>query len=498
MADQEQLQAEGEEAVDFGEDAEGEPEDTEMVEEAGGEAAGAPATTNGTAAPAATCTDPDDPLSLPPHGTEVFVGGVPRTATEAQLAALASETGEVHSVTLLKDPQNASQNRGFGFVKYKTKEAATAALAKLGGRELADFPGQMLRVAPSQSKHKLYVGNVPKDMSKDDLQAMLQPLVKGLEHVELLMSKEVPGQNRGFGFLEFYNHTCANAAKGVLSAPSYKMKGRTLTVSYAEPRQIDVQQQQQQQQMAPEPVKSVYVGNLPASATEAKLKEVFEGLNCEVVKVVMPAAKEGRPHREYGFVHFTERATTVKLVDDAEKGIKPSLDGNTLEVRMAKPQQPATQQAPFGGGGGRGFGPGAGRGPARGGFGGRGMGGRGRGYGGFDAGWGGGVYEDAYTDDGYGYGAGDPAAGYGDPYGAYGGYGMAPAAGALVPMVLPNGQVGYMLQGPPGGVPPPVYGAGSGPVRTPRGGYGGGNPRRGGRGGRGRGTPPGAQRYWPY
>lgn len=36
------------------------------------------------------------------------------------------------------------------------------------------------------------------------------------------MSKEVPGQNRGFGFLEFYNHTCANAAKGVLSAPSYK------------------------------------------------------------------------------------------------------------------------------------------------------------------------------------------------------------------------------------------------------------------------------------
>ena len=108
---------------------------------------------------------------------------------------------------------------------------------------------------------------------------------------------------------------------------------------------------------------SVYVGNLPASASEAKLKEVFEGLNCEVrpplltgsthgsawlghaddagraqvVKVVMPAAKEGRPHREYGFVHFNERATAVKLVDDAEKGIKPSLDGNTLEVGLQLP-----------------------------------------------------------------------------------------------------------------------------------------------------------------
>ncbi len=36
-----------------------------------------------------------------------------------------------------------------------------------------------LRFAPSQSKHKLYVGNLPKDMSKDDLQAVLHPLVKG-------------------------------------------------------------------------------------------------------------------------------------------------------------------------------------------------------------------------------------------------------------------------------------------------------------------------------
>lgn len=40
------------------------------------------------------------------------MGGVPRTATEAQLTALAAELGAVHSATLLKDPQNAAQNRG--------------------------------------------------------------------------------------------------------------------------------------------------------------------------------------------------------------------------------------------------------------------------------------------------------------------------------------------------------------------------------------------------
>lgn len=54
----------------------------------------------------------DDPMAQPPHGTEVFVGGVPRTATEEQLSVFASEVGEVHGITLLREPQNPEHNRG--------------------------------------------------------------------------------------------------------------------------------------------------------------------------------------------------------------------------------------------------------------------------------------------------------------------------------------------------------------------------------------------------
>lgn len=59
----------------------------------------------------------EDPLSLPPHGTEVFIGGLPRTITEQQLRDFASEAGDVHSAKLIKDPNNPSQNRGYGFIK---------------------------------------------------------------------------------------------------------------------------------------------------------------------------------------------------------------------------------------------------------------------------------------------------------------------------------------------------------------------------------------------
>ena len=59
----------------------------------------------------------EDPLSLPPHGTEVFIGGLPRGLTEQQLRDFASEAGDVHSAKLIKDPNNPSQNRGYGFIK---------------------------------------------------------------------------------------------------------------------------------------------------------------------------------------------------------------------------------------------------------------------------------------------------------------------------------------------------------------------------------------------
>lgn len=46
----------------------------------------------------------------------------------------------------------------------------------------------------------------------------------------------------------------------------------------------------------------------------------------------IPAARPDKPNREFGFVHFSERSIVEKLVADAENGIKPELDGNTLEA----------------------------------------------------------------------------------------------------------------------------------------------------------------------
>ena len=40
--------------------------------------------------------------------------------------------------------------------------------------------------------------------------------------VEVLEERNMPGQNRGFCFLEFYNHACAVQAKKTLTDPDFK------------------------------------------------------------------------------------------------------------------------------------------------------------------------------------------------------------------------------------------------------------------------------------
>ena len=39
--------------------------------------------------------------------------------------------------------------------------------------------GLQLRVAPSQSKHKLYVGNIPKELTRDTLKEQISAVAKG-------------------------------------------------------------------------------------------------------------------------------------------------------------------------------------------------------------------------------------------------------------------------------------------------------------------------------
>ena len=51
-----------------------------------------------------------------------------------------------------------------------------------------------------------------------------------------LQDLQNPNRNRGFIFVEYYNHACAEYARQKMSSANFKIDGSTPTVSWAEPK----------------------------------------------------------------------------------------------------------------------------------------------------------------------------------------------------------------------------------------------------------------------
>uniref|UniRef100_M4F8J6 RRM domain-containing protein n=1 Tax=Brassica campestris TaxID=3711 RepID=M4F8J6_BRACM len=307
-------------------------------------------------------------LSLPPHGSEVFIGGLPRDVGEEDLRDLCEAIGEIFEVRVMKD-RDSGESKGYAF-------------------------GKTIRCSLSETKNRLFIGNIPKNWTEDEFRKVIEEVGPGVENIELIK------------------------------------------------------------------VKALYVKNIPENTSTEQLKELFQR-HGEVTKIVTPPGKGGK--RDFGFVHYAERSSALKAVKDSERY---EINGQPLEVVLAKPQAERK-------------------------------------------------HDSSYT-----YGAAAPApapfalptfGGFAAPaYGAMGsglgiagsfsqqpmiyGRGSMPTGMQMVPMLLPDGRVGYVLQQPGMQMAPPP------PQRPRRGDRNNGSNRGSGRessddhdGSRG-----GGRRYRPY
>ncbi|CAL1398718.1 unnamed protein product [Linum trigynum] len=387
-------------------------------------------------------------LALPPHGSQVFIGGLPKDLVEDDLQELCEPVGETFEIRLVKD-KDTGESKGFAFVSFRSKEVAQKAIDELHNKE---FRGKTLRCSLSETKNRLFIGNIPKILTEEQFRKVIEEVGPGVETIELIKDPQNPSRNRGFAFILYFNNACADYSRQKMLSPDFKLDGNTPTVSWADPKGNP------DQSAAASQVKALYVKNIPENTTTEKLKEIFMR-HGEVTKVVMPPGKAGK--RDFGFIHFAERSSALKAVKDTEKY---EIDGQALEVVLAKPQA------------------------------------------------------DKRSDGAYMYGAGlppthVPSASYGafagNPYGSMGGtgYGAAPSIQQpviygrgpmptgmqMVPMLLPDGRIGYVLQQPGMQVPQPPWP----PRRGDRGNSGASGPSRGG-GNDDDGSRGGGRRYRPY
>ncbi|CAL2242147.1 unnamed protein product [Prunus armeniaca] len=384
-------------------------------------------------------------LALPPYGSEVFIGGLPKDTLEEDLRDLCNEIGEIIEIRLMQD-RETGESKGYAFIGFKTKEVAQKAIEELHNKA---FKGKNLRCSLSETKHRLFIGNVPKIWTEDEFRKVIEEVGPGVEHIELIKDPQNPSRNRGFAFVLYYNNACADYSRQKMSNSNFRLDGNSPTVTWADPKSTS-------DHSAAAQVKALYVKNIPENTSTEKLKELFQR-HGEVTKVVMPPGKGGQGKRDFGFVHFAERSSALKAVKDTEKY---EIDGQPLEVVLAKPQTEKKSDGayPYNAG------PHANHLP--------------------HPGYGGGFAGNPYGSVGAGYSV---PAGFQQPM-IYG-RGPMPAGMHMVPMVLPDGRIGYVLQQPGAQIPTPR------PRRVDRSNGPSGQP---GRGGGGSDESNRGRRYRPY
>lgn len=387
-------------------------------------------------------------LALPPYGSEVYLGGIPPDASEDDIKKFCESIGEVTEVRIMRG-KDASEHKGYAFVTFRTKELASTAIKELHTKELK---GKRVRCSTSQAKHKLFIGNVPKSWTLEDMEKVVRKVGPGINSVELLKDPQNSRRNRGFAFIEYYNHACAEYSRQKMLNPKFKLDDNAPTVSWADPKNAESSASSQ--------VKAVYVKNLPKNVAQDQLEKIFEH-HGKITKVVLPPAKPGHERSRFGFVHFADRSSVMKALKNTEKY---ELDGQVLECSLAKPQ---ADQKSSGGSSNSHKAALLPSHPPRVGY---------------------GLVGGPYGALGAGYGA----PGYGQPPLIYG-RGPSTAGMAMMPMLLPDGRIGYVLQQPgvqphsPHALPQQQRGGGGG-----RSGSGGGHRRGNDSGGRG------GRRYNPY
>ncbi|MCM2323916.1 MAG: RNA-binding protein [Oligoflexia bacterium] len=121
--------------------------------------------------------------------------------------------------------------------------------------------------------------------------------------------------------------------------------------------------------------KKLYVGNLPFSATDQSLSDIFAQCGTVESAKVITDRDTGRS-KGFGFVEMSNDAEAQAAIS---KFNGADFEGRPMTVNEARPMAPRESRGGGFGGGGGGFGGGGGRGGERGGRGGFGGGGGGRG-----------------------------------------------------------------------------------------------------------------------
>ncbi|XP_020686663.2 heterogeneous nuclear ribonucleoprotein Q isoform X2 [Dendrobium catenatum] len=260
-------------------------------------------------------------------GSQIFVGGLDKGAVEDDLIKVFGVFGEVQLARIVRNT-TTKKSKGFGFIRFANSEHTMKALAEL--KDGTEINGKHVRIQASQDNATLYLGNISKTWTRDNVIERLKSF--GVEQFDnLILPKDTMNEEKikGFAFLEFNCHSDAILAFQRLRKPDADFgRDKTVKVAFAHaslhPSEDDLLQ-----------VKTVHLDGIPLSWDEEKVKEICEEYG-QIERVQLSRNFSSRKRKDFGFVEFSSRESALACVEGINKA--QIVDGKAKVIaNLAKP-----------------------------------------------------------------------------------------------------------------------------------------------------------------
>lgn len=175
-----------------------------------------------------------NPSTVPAPNTEVFIGHLPNDLFEDELIPFLERVGRVVKLRMMIN--FSGECRGFAFASFSSPNIAIAAVKLLNEEQIR--LGKKIIVKLSLDNKSLYIGNLPRNVTSEDIRRELRDLVEGITQIKLYEDLTNKGQNRGYGFIEFDEHRNASIAKTRLGHRNLKLWGVDIIIDWANPKPV--------------------------------------------------------------------------------------------------------------------------------------------------------------------------------------------------------------------------------------------------------------------
>ncbi|CAL4941315.1 unnamed protein product [Urochloa decumbens] len=256
-------------------------------------------------------------------GLEIFVDKLPKDCVEEDIAMAFSQCGEVKSVRIIKN-SSIEKNNDIAFVCYASIEAAKKAL--VGFKEGIELKGEKVRVSACQDNRTLYLGNICKGWTKDQVLTTLKSI--GIQEFKISFPTCKRG-GRGFAFLKFASHYYARAAFRRLMKPDVIFgTDRSAKVSFYQspitPSENLVE------------ATKVYLEHVPLSWDEDKIKGCCQQYGT-IMKVELFQISKNMESETFSFVEFSSSKSALACVEGINNA-KIVDGGFKLSACLARPK----------------------------------------------------------------------------------------------------------------------------------------------------------------